>query len=633
MTGSGDVSAPPTVTAKPVARPDRPSSDPAPSLGELLRRQARQHGERPFLFARGDGGWPALTYRQVDEIVDRAAAALVAHGIKPGERVGILSENRPEWFLADLATLRAGCVDVPLYSTSPAAEIAPILRRSGARMLFLSGTAQRDKLDEILAAVPTLEGVVSFDEPPARLPLRFDQTWDEWLETGTETARAELSERAMAVTRDDLATLLFTSGTTGEPKGVMLTHGNFLANVESILQHIDIGEDDRTLSFLPLSHCFERTAGHYTLLAAGGQIAYASHLDRVALELREIPPTLVLGVPRFFEKMQSRVLATVEKSHPYRRRLFHYALRVGRRALAARFAERELTMAERWRMELADRLVFSRLRERLGGRVRLLVSGGAPLDAEITEFFLAVGLCLCEGYGLTETSPVIACNQPPTPRAGSVGRVVPEVDVRIADDGEIVVRGPNVMRGYFEDPDATAEVLDDDGTFHTGDVGELDEDGFLRITDRKKDLIITAGGKNVSPAAVEGVLKRSPWIADLCLIGDRRPYLVALVVPEFATLKRHAEQLGIEWTDRPSMLRHPDLCKPLREIVAEANAQLAPPERVRRFSLLETGFSQENKTLTATLKVRRHEVARVYEQRIEELYQAHPPEHVLQPPS
>ncbi|HET6162277.1 MAG TPA: long-chain fatty acid--CoA ligase [Planctomycetota bacterium] len=624
----------------------------ARSLGELFFAQAARLGEKPFLHAKdakdakGAGGWKARSFARCAAEVAAVADALVARGLAPGARVAILSENRPEWFLADLACLSAGLVDVPIYPTNPEGEVEALLRRSGSEALFVSTPSQWQRIASVCARLPKLRHVFLFDDahdgaapsvraerpelagwstlvasvaPPGRTSGRTNGRGHVAAVAAVEPGVA-VRARLAALAPTDVATILYTSGTTGDPKGVMLTHGNLLSNCAAMLQHMGVTEADRTLSFLPLSHSFERTAGHFALLMAGGEIAYATSPEKVATEVREIKPTLVLGVPRFYEKVRARILGTLERAPKYRRALFEFALRVSDEWSAAKEAGGPLHLRLRVRRELADRLVFSLLRRRMGGRVRFFVSGGAPLDPEIVRFFTRVGLPLLEGYGLTEASPVVTCNQPDAARAGSVGRVLPGVEVRVADDGELLVKGPNVMLGYFEQPEATAAVLDADGCFHTGDVGHVDADGFVFVTDRKKDLIIGSGGKNVSPARVEGLLKRHRLIGDVCLVGDRHPYLVALVVPDEGALKNCLQEQGLEWTNRAEMVDHERVRALFREAVARANEELAPPERVRRFALLLDPFSQENRELTPTLKVRRKVVETRYRSLIGALY-------------
>jgi long-chain acyl-CoA synthetase len=585
------------------------------NLGQLFFQQVERYGDRSFLHWRQDEDWRSMSFQEAAEQVQRLATGLRDRSLKDGDRVAILAENRPEWFLADLACLSAGLVDVPLYATSPAPEIEHILRDSGAKALLISGLHQWQKVEPLLDGLDDLQEIFCMDpiegSPAARL-----QPWGE-----LACRKQDLVPYLDRVGRNDLATILYTSGTTGTPKGVLLSHGNLLSNCEAVLQHIEIRDADKTLSFLPLSHSFERTAGHYATLMAGAEIAYASHIDRVAVELKEVRPTILLGVPRFYEKIQARIVEALERGPAYRRRMFRWAKRVGERVFERQASTSSLPMSLRWRHEAADRLVFSRLRDRVGGRIRMLVSGGAPLDADIVAFFNHLGLPLLEGYGLSETSPIVSVNQPGGICPGAVGKVIPGVEVHIAEDGEILVRGPNVMQGYYNLPAETAEVLEADGTFHTGDIGELDALGNLRVTDRKKDLIISAGGKNISPQKVEYLLKRRRSIADVCLVGDRRPYLVALLVPDLTALKSLVHEHGLEWRQSARMLLDTDVVALFRHAVAEVNLLLSKPEQVKRFVLLQEPFSQENRELTPTLKVRRRIVENRYQEVIERLYE------------
>ncbi len=613
------------------------------SLGELFFQQARRFHARPFLHWKSADGWHAWSWDDAARAVANLAAHFVASDLEPGARVAILAENRPEWLLADLACFTAGLVDVPIYPTNPASEVESLLARSGVAALFVSGVEQWRKVAPLLPRLPRLRQVIAFDHgdfgngdtgsrtvaQPSIAPQSFATiaAGERGDANGFAAHAAEVKRRLRQVGRDDLATILYTSGTTGPPKGVMLTHGNLLANCSAILAHIELTPRDKVLSFLPLSHCFERTAGHYALLMAGGEIAYATAPDKVATEIREVRPTVVLGVPRFYEKVHDRLLGAIERAPRYRRALFDFALRVAdeleqwRGAAAAGAA---LPMRLKLRHELAERLVLSLLRRRLGGRLRFFVSGGAPLDPQLVRFFAKLGLPILEGYGLTETAPVITCNRLGRVRPGSVGEPLPGVAIAIAADGEIIVRGPNVMRGYLDDAVATREVMTADGALRTGDVGHLDDDGYLFVTDRKKDLIIGSGGKNIAPAHLEALLKRHRIIADVCLIGDRRPYLIALIVADEAALKTLLEERGVAWSSRDEMLAHTAVLALFDAAIEATNRELAPPERVRRFALLPEPFSTENRELTPTLKVRRRAIEERYHTQIEQLYRAPP---------
>lgn len=597
------------------------------SIAAMFLAQARRQRERPLLHAKVAGRWTALSWEQAAHAVANGAAQLASRGFAPGARAALLSANRPEWLLADLACLAAALVDVPIYPTSPPCDVVALLERSGAELLFVADAEQFAKVASARARLPRLRTIVVFehasvaavrDAAAALEVIAFqDLVSVDHGAAAPAKAATEVRRRLAALGERDVATILYTSGTTGAPKGVQLTHGNLLANCRAILEHVALGPGDKTLSFLPLSHSFERTAGHYTLLMAGGAIAYASSADKVPTEIREVRPTLVLGVPRFFEKVHDRILGALERAPRYRRALFDFALRVADEVAAA---PSPLPLKLRFRQELAERLVLSLLRRRLGGRLRFFVSGGAPLDPDLVRFFVRLGLPILEGYGLTETAPVVSCNQLGSIVPGSVGRPLPGVTVRIADDGEILVRGPNVMAGYCDDPAATAAVLSSDGTFRTGDIGRLDADGYLFVTDRKKELIIGSGGKNVAPARIEALLKRHRIVGDACVIGDRHPYLVALIVPDEAALKSLLQEQGEAWTTRAAMATRQSVRAHFAAAIDAINALLAPPERVRRFALLPEPFTPENQLLTPTLKVRRREVERRFAQEIAALY-------------
>ncbi len=465
------------------------------------------------------------------------ALGLVSLGMAPGDRVAILAETRLEWAEADLAILTAGLTSVPIYPTLTETTVEYVLKDSGARAIFVSNAEQAAKLERF-RQLKTGFPVFVFDDAAS---VAGGMGLEELRARGRTLGEAEpdlYRRRAADVKPDDLATLIYTSGTTGPPKGVMLTHANIVSNVLAALQVFDLGERDTALSFLPLSHILERMAGLYCMWFAGVTIAYAGSVDTVSDDLRDVHPTVMVSVPRLYEKIYARIFDAANSGGPIKKGIFFWARSVGlaraRRLLAGQPVGGWLAL----RFRIADHLVFAKLRARTGGRLRFFVSGGAPLAVDIAEFFYAAGLIMLEGYGLTESSPVLAINTFEDMRLGTVGKPVPGVDIRIAEDGEILARGPNIMKGYYNMPEATAEALQD-GWLHTGDIGHLDADGFLVITDRKKDLIVTAGGKNVAPQPIENALKTDKFIAEAVVIGDRRPYLVALIVPNFANIESY----------------------------------------------------------------------------------------------
>ena len=570
------------------------------------------------LRAKRGGRWVDLGYRDLAERVRDLSVGLLELGLRRGDRVAILSENRPDWAVADYACLTARCADVPIYPTLPARQAEYILRDSGAVALMVSGAAQLEKVLGIRDRLPALRHIIVFDAATAAGVLPFDQV----LERGraARDRHPDWHASALAAAPDDLATLIYTSGTTGDPKGVMLSHGNIASNVTTCVELFSFTAEDECLSFLPLSHIFERMFGHYCMFHAGVVINYAESIDTVPANMLEIRPHLMASVPRLYEKIYARVLDSVRSSSPLRKRIFAWGREVGERWAEATIAGRPVPVGLRLQRALADRLVFAKLRGRTGGRIRFFISGGAPLSPDIARFFYAAGLPILEGYGLTETSPVMAVNTFRHHRLGTVGQAIPGVEIRIAPDGEIVTRGPNVMCGYFNKPEATAEAIDEEGWFHTGDIGLIDADGFLSITDRKKDLIVTAGGKNIAPQPIENLAKSSKFVSTAVMIGDRRPFPVMLVVPNAAQVKGWAEHKGLPDGDLEELLGHPDVRQKIEREVRMTLRDLAQFEMPKKLLLLAQDFSVEAGELTPTLKVRRRIVEERHRAAIEALY-------------
>ena len=572
-----------------------------------------------------------------DEVRD-LSLGLAALGVRPRDRVAILSDSRPEWVIGDLAALTAGAVTVPVYPTLPAGQVGYILAHSGARVVLAADEEQAAKVRASRREAPGVEAVVVFDPaPPAAAAPPPNAAADaseaglkeyslaEVIERGHRRLTTEeglgriYKERAQAVEPDALATIIYTSGTTGRPKGVMLSHRNFLANVVDVNRVIGISEDDTALSFLPLSHAFERTTV-YLYLYNGATFIFAESLETVGRDMQQVRPTVMTGVPRVFEKLRARVIAAVAEAPRLRQALFAWAAGVGHAAAGARLAGREPGLLTRIKAPIADRLVLSKIRARTGGRLRFVCSGSAPLSREVAEFLYAVGLPVLEGYGLTETAPVLTVNPLGAARIGTVGPPLARVELRIADDGEVLARGPNVMMGYYEDPQATAECIRE-GWFHTGDIGRLDDDGYLSITDRKKEILVTAGGKNVAPQPVEALLKRDPLVAEAMLVGDRRPYVSALLAPDAATLEQRLTASGAASGGLDDLVGRDDVRALFQAVVDQANAELAGFEQVKRFALLPAQFSVDTGELTPTLKLKRRVVAERWRDAIDGLYQ------------
>jgi long-chain acyl-CoA synthetase len=591
------------------------------TLNQLFFDAVKKYNKPDALQVKIGGRYQPISHETLASRVRRVALGLAELGVKAGDRVAILSENRPEWAIADLACLTAELTDVPLYPNLPAEQAAYILRDSGAVAIFVSDANQAKKIAEIRRECPALRTIIGFaTSRDAGVDLTMAELEAKGGAVETPARAAEYTKRALAVPPDHLATIIYTSGTTGEPKGVMLTHDNIYSNVMAGAITIPFGGDDTCLSFLPLSHIFERMAGHYLMLQTGTSIAYAESIDTVPINMVEIRPTLVLSVPRLYEKMYARVLENALAGSAIKKQIFFWARRVADRWADIKLAGREPGGLLALQYRIAQKLVFSKLKARTGGRLRYFVSGGAPLAPEINKFFYAAGLVILEGYGLTETSPVIAVNTPNKYRIGTVGPAFPGVEISIASDGEILTRGPHVMKGYYNKPDATREAIDADGWFHTGDIGEM-RDGCLAITDRKKDIIVTAGGKNIAPQPIENKIKTNKYVSQAVIIGDKRKFPVVLVVPNWDNLEKWAKIKNIIWTQRSQLLQMPTVrAKMEKEVFSELDG-LARYEQPKKLGLLEHDFSVERGELTPTLKVKRRVIDRTYKDTIDALYQ------------
>jgi long-chain acyl-CoA synthetase len=597
------------------------SGGPPPEKGTLNRLffdALEKYSRADTLQTRVGAGWIPMSHGKLAERVRRVALGLESLGVARGDRVAILSENRPEWAIADYGCLTAGFTDVPIYPTLPADQIAYIVNNSEAVAIFVSTRAQAEKIASVREEIPSVRTVVAFDDVGSLADL--SQAALEAMGAAEETPEslARYRKNAEAVGPDDLATLIYTSGTTGEPKGVMLSHDNIHSNVSASRLKIPFVRDDVSLSFLPLSHIFQRMAD-YLMMDTGTSIAYVQDMDSVPLSLQEVRPTIVFSVPRLYEKIYARILHNALSGGAIKRRIFIWARSVAERWANVKLAGGEPRGLLALRYSLAHRLVFSKLQARTGGRLRYFVSGGAPLAPEINKFFFAAGLTILEGYGLTETSPVIAVNSPDAFRIGTVGKPIAGVEVKIAADGEILARGPGIMKGYYKNPVATAEAIDADGWFHTGDIGQLDDE-FLTITDRKKDIIVTAGGKNIAPQPIENRVKSNKFVTQAVMIGDKRKFPSILVVPNFDQLEKWASRGNIIWTDRGQLLKLPTIQAKMNKEVNEQLAGLAHYETPKKIALLEHDFSLERGEMTPTQKVKRRVVDEHYKDLIDSLY-------------
>jgi len=585
------------------------------SLPAMFFDVARQRGAKPFLWAKRDRGYQPLIWSETADAVTRLARGLLALGIEPGDRVALVAESRPEWVIADLAIMSAGAVTVPAYVTNTVADHRHILGNSGARAAIVSTSALAEKLIPAAEQVPSVRAVVAI-EPPARTSSTVTiHAWDALL-AASERGEGDVLERVAALSRDDTACLIYTSGTGGVPKGVMLSHGNIIGNCRGayrLLEMLGLG-DEVFLSFLPLSHSYEHTAGLMFPISIGAEIYFAEGAETLATNLLEARPTVMTAVPRLYETMHQRIRIGIQREQGLKRRLFERAVAIGRKRLSGE----RLTLGERLLDPVLDRLVRDKVRARFGGRLKAMVSGGAPLNPEIGSFFLALGVTLLQGYGQTEAAPVISCNPPDRIRVDTVGAPLDGVEVRIAEDGEILVAGDNVMKGYWNDPEATARTLVN-GWLHTGDIGRIDPDGYLRITDRKRDFIKNSGGDMISPARVEGALTLAPEIAQAMVFGDRRPYLVAVLVPDPDFAAGYAREHEVSG-ELAALARDPGFHKALGRAVTRVNRDLPGVERVRRFVIASEPFSLDNAQLTPTLKIRRHAIREAYQAAFETLY-------------
>ena len=590
------------------------------TLNELFYDAIDRYADRPVAMrAKHGDAWVDISYRDVLDRVEAASMGLLELGLATGDRVALLSENRPEWAVMDYACLTARCADVPVYPTLPAAQIAYILNDSGAAAICVSSQEQLDKILEIRDQLPGLRHVIAFDADASGPGV---MSFADLLAKGRAARDSYADHRAEAlrVGPDDLATLIYTSGTTGNPKGVMLTHGNLASNVAAGLQVLTLSDADQCLSFLPLSHIFERMAGHYVMMQAGVIINYAESIEQVSANMIELSPTVVLSVPRLYEKIYARVLENALSGSKLKQKIFFWAKATADRWADYVLAGEPVPTVLGLKKAVADKLVFSKLRARTGGKLRFFASGGAPLSPEIAKFFYAAGLTILEGYGLTETSPIISVNTFDHLRIGTVGRPLPGVEVTIADDGEILCRGPNVMKGYYHLPEATAEALEKDGWFHTGDIGLLDEDGYLKITDRKKDIIVTAGGKNIAPQPIEGLIKTNRYVLNTVMLGDKRKFPILLVVPDFDVLGAWAKDAGISFSDDAGLVANREAAAKVEGEIKKSLRGLAQFEVPKKMLLVDADFTIESGELTPTLKVKRRVIEERYRDRIDALY-------------
>ncbi len=576
--------------------------------------------KRPAYLRKVKGEWIGLSYKEYREHVKNFSLGLLDLGVKKGDNVALISENRVEWPISDLSILSIGAITVPIYPSLTAKQMEYILVNSDSKYLIISNQFQLNKINKIRENLPFLEKIIVMNEK-----IESEENvsrFSEILEAGKEYDKKNqgLFEELLKRTKpDDVATIIYTSGTTGEPKGVELTHKNFVFDIKAVASITEVNHKDISLSFLPLCHVFERMAGNYFVFGCGATISYADSIDTVAENLLEIKPTVMTTVPRLFERIYTKIQRSIDNSSETRRKIFKLAIRTGRKYAVAKkkgLISLSLTIKHR----IAENLVFKKIRERTGGRLRFFVSGGAALPKEIGEFFEAIGLKILEGYGLTETSPVISINRINSYKYGSAGLPLPGLEVKIANDGEILTRGDHVMKGYYKNEKSTKEVIDDEGWFHTGDIGHMDPENFVMITDRKKNLFVSSGGKNIAPQPIENMFLSSKYIDQFVLIGDRRQFLSALIVPDFNAIKEYADMNRISYSDVKDLTSNEEIYNMIDQDISTIQSELANYEKVRRFVLLEKPLSLEEGEITPSLKIKRKVIEQKYSDIIENMY-------------
>jgi long-chain acyl-CoA synthetase len=594
-----------------------------PTTLNQLFRQAVVADKQGLLNFKRAGQWQALSAHELAERVRLATLGLYALGVRGGDRVAILSENRVEWLIADLGVLNCGAADVPIYATQAPKQVNYILEDASVEVLFISNQAQYNRVREVLANTARLRAIISFE--PIQASGRV-MTFDEFLNWGRAAAETEpelYETLSQSVTPDTLATLIYTSGTTGEPKGVMLSHGNLVSSVLTNYAMAEVSESDVALSFLPFSHIFERNT-IYLYLHARMTVYLAESIDTVAQNLLEARPHFMTSVPRLFEKVYAKTLEKAETGGSLKATLANWAFGIARQWSELASEGKPVPLSLQWKHRVADLLVLSKWRAAMGGRIRTLVAGGAALEPELGHVFYGAGLPIYQGYGLSESSPTISCNTPRANRIGSVGKPAAGVLVKIAEDGEILASGSNIMQGYYNRPDATAETLETDAEgrvwLHTGDIGHLDADGYLYITDRKKDLLKTSGGKYIAPQPIENAIKRSRFVNQVVVIGDDRKFPAALIVPHLDMLKGYAAHKQIAYNNPAELLTHPQIIGLFERQVDKYTPELAQYEKIKGVALLEKEMTIESGELTPTLKVKRRVVMEKYKDLINRLY-------------
>jgi long-chain acyl-CoA synthetase len=594
------------------------------SIPAILKDNARKYSGRTAISYKKRGVFLSLTYEEFYERVLMLARGLKKSGVKPGDRVAIFSENRLGWAISDFGIQSAGAITVPIYATNTGNQAAYVINHCEAKVVFVSTKSQYEKLFSIRDQIPNVELIISYERfmGERSFPVYTQYQLSEVSTPLSESDRLEIEGEIERIKQQDIITIIYTSGTTGVPKGVLLTQRNILVNATHGISRVGRGvtkEPQTFLSFLPLSHVLERTGGYYTTLLSGNHVAFAENVQKVMENMMEIRPTNMVSVPRLFEKIYSRVYENVHQASTFKRNLFHRAVEVGRQYVIKKYVTGEPLGMLEFQYKFFDRLVFKKVRERFGGKLKYFICGGAPLDKTINEFMWIIGLPVFNGYGLTETSPAITLSSYDVIRFDSVGKPLDETEVKLAEDGELYVKGPQVMAQYYKNEDATRETLED-GWFKTGDIARIDEQGYIYIIDRKKEIIVTAGGKNIAPQPIENEMKLDKYISQAFVYGDRKPFLVALLTPNIERLIDLGRELELNYIDIEELVTHNKVMEVYAERVEALNSTLPPYKTIKRFALLPRDFSIEGGELTPTLKLKRKEIYNTYKDTIEELY-------------
>lgn len=593
------------------------------TLAMIFDEAVEKHADLPALRYKSHGAWKDISYRQLGQRAQDFANGLLSFGLKKGDRVALFSRNCPEWAIADWAIVSTGFVAVPIYDTLTAEKAQYILNDSGASAIVVQTREHLVKIRGVRKKLPRLEKIIVIEEVFEKELEEGEHLFDRVYALGQTYAARHPNERerlSAGVRPGDLASIVYTSGTTGEPKGALLTHGNFASNAVACQDLVPVEPGWVSLSFLPLSHVFERLGGHFYLVNKGATIAYAESIEKVPENLLEVRPQVMFSVPRLYEKIYARIQDKVRSGSFLKRYLFRKAVETGKQLVKERYELKVESPSTVRRWKRYDRLVFSKLRERVGGRLEFAVSGGAPLSREIHEFFTAAGMTLLQGYGLTETSPVLAVNTHKNFRIGSVGQPIPGAEIKIAEDGEILAKGPMVFQGYHNKAAETRDAFTRDGWFRTGDIGHLDEEGFLFVTDRKKELIVMSNGKKVAPQPIENDLKTKQGVGMAVIIGNDRQYIAALLSPDFEGLKKYAQERGIQFKDMQDLMTRQEILQLFQNHMDAVNAGLSRYEQIKKFRLLPTEFSQESGELTPTLKIKRRVINEKFKGEIQALY-------------